>query len=145
MLFRLQVITLARPVDPLKQCRHDLVMSPKLYPGLLPFQTPILAATSSQARTYPLELRATLEGLSLTAPLVDSEAPEGRQIVAEQAAISRLCMFQDASGKLAEMVDRSSPDSDGPASLSGSGVGTDLVPGLGSTDRCVPCGHPSQT
>jgi hypothetical protein len=92
------------------------------------------------------EFAAALEDLSLTAsPLVDSEAPEGCQIVAKQAAVSRLCMARDASDKWAEMADRSSPGSDGPASLSGSGVGTDLVPGLGLTDTCVPCGHPSQT
>jgi hypothetical protein len=31
------VITLAPPEDPLKQCQQDLVTSPKLCPGLLPF------------------------------------------------------------------------------------------------------------
>jgi hypothetical protein len=83
--------------------------------------------------------------LSLTAPLVDSEAPEWCQIVAKQAAVSRLCMVQDAPDKWAEMVDRSSPGSDGPASLCGSGAGTDLVPRLGLMDTCVPSWHPSQT
>jgi hypothetical protein len=91
------------------------------------------------------DYQAALEGLSLTAPLVDSEAPEWCQFVSKQAAISRLCMVQDAPDKWAEMVDRSSPGSDGPASLSGSGAGTGLVPGLWLTDACVPYGDPSQT
>jgi hypothetical protein len=106
---------------------------------------PEAADESDFTKACMFEYQAALEGVSLTVPVVDSEAPEGGQIVAKQAAISRLCMVQDAPDKWAEMVDRSSPGSDGPASLSGSGVGTDLVPGLGSTDTCVPCWHPSQT
>jgi hypothetical protein len=44
-----------------------------------------------------------------------------------------------------EELDRSSsPDTDGPSSLGSSGVGSGSVTGLGLTDTCVACGHPSQ-
>jgi hypothetical protein len=110
-----------------------------------PLVHPEAAGESDFTKACMSDSQAALDGLSLTAPLVDSEAPEGCQFVAKQAAVSRLCMVQDVPDKWAEMVDRSSPCSDGPASLCGSGVGTDLVPGLGLTDTCVPCGHPSKT
>jgi hypothetical protein len=77
-------------------------------------------------------------------PLVDSEAPEGMLQIAKQAAFSRCCMIQDAPN-LWEDMHRSSAVSDGPVHSSGAGVGTDLVPGLGSTDTCVAQGSPSQT
>jgi hypothetical protein len=92
---------------------------------------------------------AALRGHKLPqTPLVDSEAPEGCQIIAKQAAWSRLCMIQDAHNFWAEVSHeehRSSACTDGPVSLGGSVVGTESGPGLGSTDTCVPCGHPSQT
>jgi hypothetical protein len=42
-------------------------------------------------------------------------------------------------------MDRSSPDIDGPSSLTGSKDGTDLAPRLGSTDTCATSGRPSYT
>jgi hypothetical protein len=93
------------------------------------------------------EYAAALLGQTLPpAPLVESEAPEGCQFVAKQAAISRLCMIQDAHNfwdDRDQEKHRSSAGTDGPVSLDGSAIGTESVPGLGSMDTCVPCGHPS--
>jgi hypothetical protein len=61
MICRLVVITLAPPEDPSKQCRQDLVMSPKLYPGLLPFlKSSIRVATSKLEGTHPPKIRLFL-------------------------------------------------------------------------------------
>jgi hypothetical protein len=51
----------------------------------------------------------------------------------------------DALQRISREMDRSSPDTDGPASLSGSGVGSGSITALGSTGTCVACGHPPQT
>jgi hypothetical protein len=51
---RRPVITLVPPVDPSKECQQDLVMSPKLYPGHLPFlKYSIPESTCSLEHTYP--------------------------------------------------------------------------------------------
>jgi hypothetical protein len=111
-----------------------------------PLAHPDAADESDFTKGCMSEFEAALEGLSLTsAPLVDSEAPEGCQIVAKQAAVSRFCMVQDPPDKWAEMEGRSSQVTDGPSSLGSSNVGNESVPGLGSTDTRVPCGNPSQT
>jgi hypothetical protein len=66
------------------------------------------------------EYSAALVGqdLSSFAPLVDSDARAQCVSIARQAAISRLCLIQDAQDfwRLQEK-DRSSPDTDGPSSL----------------------------
>jgi hypothetical protein len=107
------------------------------------------ASESFFTRACMQEYAAALQGHKLPpTPLVDSEAPEGCQIISRQADCSRLCMIQDAHNFWAEVSHeehRSSACTDGPISLDGSGVGTESVPGLALTDTCVPCGHPSQT
>jgi hypothetical protein len=92
--------------------------------------------------------------------LVDVEAPEKSQRIAASGALSRRCPIQDAQDywttpqeqaqeerdivKNGLGVDRSSPDTDGPAfSPNGSIVGTELSPGSGSTDTCAAWGSPS--
>jgi hypothetical protein len=95
------------------------------------------------------EFVAALQGQNPPgAPLVDSEAPEECLNIAKQAANSCLCMIQDAHNFWEEVLSgehRSSACTDGPASLSGSGVGTESGPGLGLTGTCVASGHPLQT
>jgi hypothetical protein len=91
------------------------------------------------------EYSAALVGqdLSSFAPLVDSEARAQCVSIAQQAAISRLCLIQDARDFWGlQDKDRSSPGTDGPSSLGSSVVGTESVTGLGSTGTCEPQGLP---
>jgi hypothetical protein len=77
--------------------------------------------------------------LSSFAPLVDSEARPQCVSIVQQAAISRLCLIQDAQDFWGIQDNgRSSPDADGPSSLGSSVVGTESVTGLGETGTCEP-------
>jgi hypothetical protein len=100
-------------------------------------------------KTRMQEFAVALQGQNPPgAPLVDSEAPEECLNIAKQAANSRLCMIQDAHNFWEEVLSgehRSSACTDGPASLSGSSVGTESGPGLGSMDMCVVQGNPFYT
>jgi hypothetical protein len=56
----LQVITLARSEGPSKQCRKDLTVPPKLYPGLLPFLI-VPVSVTLQARNNLLRVLSGAE------------------------------------------------------------------------------------
>jgi hypothetical protein len=94
------------------------------------------------------EFASALAGQDLSdfAPLVDSEANHQCVSIAHQAAVSHLCMIQDARDFWEDQEKhRSSAVTDGPSSLGSSVVGTESVTGLGLTDTCEPGGLPSQT
>jgi hypothetical protein len=112
-----------------------------------PLAHPDAASESFFTKACMQEYAAALLGHTLpSAPLVDSEAPEGALFVAKQAAISRLCMIQDAHDFWEDQEKhRSSARTDGPSSLGSSVAGSESVPGLGFADTCVASGHPSQT
>jgi hypothetical protein len=76
-------------------------------------------------------------------PQPTAEASEKALGIARDAAISRLRPIADGPNQWE--VCRSSTATDGPTSLSGSAVGTESIPGLGSTDTRATCGRPSQT
>jgi hypothetical protein len=93
--------------------------------------------------------------------LVDAEAPEHSLKIASSGALARRYPIQDAQDHWSspqeqaqeefdalkygfKAMDRSSPDTDGPASApDGSIVGTELSPGSGSTDTCATRSSPS--
>jgi hypothetical protein len=80
------------------------------------------------------EYSAALVGqdLSRFAALVDSEARAQCVSITQQAAISRLCLIQDAQDFWGiQGKDRSTAGTDGPSSLGSSVVGTESVTSLG--------------
>jgi hypothetical protein len=94
------------------------------------------------------ECSAALAGQDLSdfAPKVDGEARFQCVSIAQQAAISRLCLIQDAHDFWGlQEKHRSSAGTDGPSSLGSSVVGTESVTGLGLTGTCEPQGLPLQT
>jgi hypothetical protein len=102
---------------------------------------------SDFTKEWVQEYTAALQGQSPPGQLLlDSDATEGCQIIAKQAACSRCCMIQEAHNFWAKVLSgehRSSALTDGRAPASASGVGTDSVPGVGSMEIGV-ChvGHP---